>query len=54
MVKQIIGTVDYIRELPIDITVKEWLQMHKISNNLKHGKQECVLDKEAKLCKAKK
>ena len=39
-VKQIEGVVDYIKELPAGMTVKDWKQMHKISDNLIIGEQE--------------
>ena len=38
--RQIEGTVDYIRALPKGMTVKQWKQMHKISDSLIIGKQE--------------
>ena len=38
--KQIKATVDYIRELPAGMTVKDWKQMHKISDSLVIGEQE--------------
>ena len=40
--KQCIGVVDYIRELPRSMTVKQWKKMHKISNNLIYGKEEYI------------
>ena len=38
--KQIKATIDYIRELPVGMTVKDWKQMHKISDSLIIGEQE--------------
>ena len=40
--KQIEGTYNYIKELPRNMTVKDWIQMHKISDNLIIGEEESL------------
>jgi len=40
--KTYIGIVDYIRELPRDLSVKDWIQMQKINDSLIHGEQESL------------
>ena len=40
--KQIKGTFDYIRELPRNMTVKDWVQIQKVSDSLVIGEQESI------------
>jgi len=38
--KQIESTFSYIRELPRNMTVKEWIQIQKVRDNLIIGEEE--------------
>ena len=37
---QIEGVCEHIRELPRDMTIKEWIQIQKVSDGLVIGEQE--------------
>ena len=39
-VKQIEGVIDYIRELPRDLSVKDWIKIQEVNNALIYGEQE--------------
>ena len=42
--KQIESTYSYIRELPRNMTAKEWMKIQEVSNGLTYGEQEEVGD----------
>ena len=46
--KQIKSTYSYIRELPRNMTAKEWIQIQKVSDGLVYGEEETIQDKENK------
>ena len=46
--KQIKNTYSYIRELPRNMTAKEWIQIQKVSDGLVYGEEETIQDKENK------
>ena len=46
--KQIKETYNYVIELPINMTAKEWLNIQEVSDGLVYGEEETIQKKENK------